>query len=61
MRQRHSRRLLVDTLNSANGITVFAPTNDAFSALPKATLNAAMADPKACSPPCSPTTWSRAS
>jgi uncharacterized surface protein with fasciclin (FAS1) repeats len=37
---------LVDTLNSANGITVFAPTNDAFSALPKATLNAAMADPK---------------
>jgi uncharacterized surface protein with fasciclin (FAS1) repeats len=40
---------------------VFAPTNDAFSALPKATLNAAMADPKACSPPCSPTTWSRAS
>ena len=37
---------LVDTLNSADGITVFAPTNDAFSALPKATLNAAMADPK---------------
>ena len=37
---------LVDTLNSANGITVFAPTNDAFSALPKATLDAAMADPK---------------
>ena len=37
---------LVDTLNSADGITVFAPTNDAFSALPKATMNAAMADPK---------------
>lgn len=37
---------LVDTLNSAEGITVFAPTNDAFSALPKATLDAAMADPK---------------
>ena len=37
---------LADTLNSADGITVFAPTNDAFSALPKATLNAAMADPK---------------
>ena len=37
---------LVDTLNSANGITVFAPTNDAFSALPQATLDAAMADPK---------------
>jgi uncharacterized surface protein with fasciclin (FAS1) repeats len=37
---------LVDTLNSADGITVFAPTNDAFSALPKATMEAAMADPK---------------
>ena len=37
---------LVDTLNSADGITVFAPTNDAFSALPKPTLDAAMADPK---------------
>ena len=37
---------LVDTLNSADQITVFAPTNDAFSALPKATLDAAMADPK---------------
>src|SRR5215217_6855844 len=30
---------LVDTLNSAQGITVFAPTNDAFSALPKPTLD----------------------
>jgi uncharacterized surface protein with fasciclin (FAS1) repeats len=37
---------LVDTLNTANGITVFAPTNDAFSALPKATLDTAMGDPK---------------
>ncbi len=37
---------LVDTLNSADGITVFAPTNDAFSALPKATLDKAMGDPK---------------
>jgi uncharacterized surface protein with fasciclin (FAS1) repeats len=37
---------LVDTLNSANGITVFAPTDDAFSKLPKATLEAAMKDPK---------------
>ena len=37
---------LVDTLNSANAITVFAPTNDAFSALPKATLDKAMGDPK---------------
>jgi uncharacterized surface protein with fasciclin (FAS1) repeats len=26
---------LVDTLNSADGITVFAPTDAAFSALPK--------------------------
>ena len=37
---------LVDTLNSTDGITVFAPTNDAFSALPKATLDKAMGDPK---------------
>lgn len=36
---------LVDTLNSAQDITVFAPTNDAFGALPKETLDAAMADP----------------
>jgi uncharacterized surface protein with fasciclin (FAS1) repeats len=36
---------LVDTLNGAQDITVFAPTNDAFAALPKKTLNAAMADP----------------
>jgi uncharacterized surface protein with fasciclin (FAS1) repeats len=36
---------LVDTLNSAQGITVFAPTNDAFSALPKSTLDQALGDP----------------
>jgi uncharacterized surface protein with fasciclin (FAS1) repeats len=36
---------LVDTLNSAQGITVFAPTNDAFSTLPKATLDKALGDP----------------
>jgi uncharacterized surface protein with fasciclin (FAS1) repeats len=37
---------LVDTLNSAQGITVFAPTNDAFAAVPKATLDKALGDPK---------------
>ena len=37
---------LVSTLNSAKDITVFAPTNSAFAALPKATLEAAMKDPK---------------
>jgi uncharacterized surface protein with fasciclin (FAS1) repeats len=37
---------LVDTLNSAQGITVFAPTDDAFAALPKPTLDKALADPK---------------
>jgi uncharacterized surface protein with fasciclin (FAS1) repeats len=37
---------LVDTLNSANGITVFAPINDAFSALPKPTLDKALGEPK---------------
>lgn len=36
---------LGDTLNTAEDITVFAPTNDAFAAVPKATLDAAMADP----------------
>jgi uncharacterized surface protein with fasciclin (FAS1) repeats len=36
---------LVDTLNGARDITVFAPTNDAFAAVPKKTLKAAMADP----------------
>jgi len=37
---------LVGTLNTAQGITVFAPTNDAFAAVPKATLDKALADPK---------------
>lgn len=37
---------LVDTLNSAQGITVFAPVNDAFGALPKATLDKALGDPR---------------
>jgi transforming growth factor-beta-induced protein len=36
---------LVDTLNSAEALTVFAPTDCAFAALDPATLNAAMADP----------------
>jgi uncharacterized surface protein with fasciclin (FAS1) repeats len=37
---------LAGTLNSAQGITVFAPTNDAFAALPKPTLDKALGDPK---------------
>jgi uncharacterized surface protein with fasciclin (FAS1) repeats len=37
---------LGETLNTTQDITVFAPTNDAFAAVPKATLDAAMADPK---------------
>ncbi|BAL88128.1 hypothetical protein AMIS_29080 [Actinoplanes missouriensis 431] len=37
---------LVDSLNSADGITVFAPTNDAFGKLPKATLDKVLADKK---------------
>jgi len=36
---------LGDSLNSADGITVFAPTNDAFAAMDKATLDKALADP----------------
>ncbi|WP_030267006.1 fasciclin domain-containing protein [Streptomyces sp. NRRL B-24484] len=35
---------LVDTLNSAQNITVFAPTNDAFAKIPKADLDAVLAD-----------------
>ncbi|MEV7940059.1 MULTISPECIES: fasciclin domain-containing protein [unclassified Kitasatospora] len=35
---------LVDTLNSAKNITVFAPTNDAFAKLPKKDLDAVLAD-----------------
>lgn len=36
---------LGDTLNSAEDITVFAPTNDAFAAMDQATLKKAMGDP----------------
>lgn len=35
---------LVDTLNSAPNITVFAPDNDAFAKIPSATLNQVLAD-----------------
>lgn len=37
---------LVDTLNNQKDITVFAPTNDAFKAIPPKTLNAVLADKK---------------
>lgn len=37
---------LATTLNSAKDITVFAPTNDAFKAMDKATMDKAMNDPK---------------
>ncbi|WP_018658211.1 fasciclin domain-containing protein [Actinomadura flavalba] len=37
---------LADTLNSAQDITVFAPTNDAFAKLPKKDLDAVLADKK---------------
>ncbi|WP_086866567.1 fasciclin domain-containing protein [Streptomyces viridochromogenes] len=35
---------LVDTLNNAQSITVFAPTNDAFGKIPKATLDKVLND-----------------
>ena len=35
---------LVDTLNTAQGITVFAPANDAFAKVPAATLTGLLAD-----------------
>jgi uncharacterized surface protein with fasciclin (FAS1) repeats len=35
---------LVDTLNSAPAITVFAPSNDAFAKIPADTLNKVLAD-----------------
>ena len=35
---------LVDTLNSASGITVFAPDNAAFAKIPAATLNQVLAN-----------------
>ncbi|MEU4532339.1 fasciclin domain-containing protein [Micromonospora ureilytica] len=34
----------MDSLNGAQGVTVFAPTNDAFAKLPKADLDKALAD-----------------
>jgi len=37
---------LVDTLNSAENITVFAPTDDAFAQIPKKDLNALLKDKK---------------
>jgi uncharacterized surface protein with fasciclin (FAS1) repeats len=37
---------LVDTLNSAENITVFAPTNDAFKKIPAKTLKKVLADKK---------------
>jgi uncharacterized surface protein with fasciclin (FAS1) repeats len=38
---------LADTLNSAQNITVFAPTNDAFAKIPKDTLAQVLADKQA--------------
>ncbi|MFF2326258.1 MULTISPECIES: fasciclin domain-containing protein [unclassified Streptomyces] len=35
---------LLDTLNNAQGITVFAPTNDAFAKIPQADLDKLLAD-----------------
>lgn len=37
---------LVDTLNSAPAVTVFAPVNDAFGKIPKADLDKVLADNK---------------
>jgi uncharacterized surface protein with fasciclin (FAS1) repeats len=37
---------LVDTLNTAPAITVFAPANSAFAAMDQKTLKAALKDPK---------------
>jgi uncharacterized surface protein with fasciclin (FAS1) repeats len=37
---------LVDTLNSADGLTVFAPTDDAFAKIPQKDLNAVLKDKK---------------
>jgi uncharacterized surface protein with fasciclin (FAS1) repeats len=38
---------LVDTLNSADALTVFAPTDDAFAKIPADTLNGLLMDKKA--------------
>jgi uncharacterized surface protein with fasciclin (FAS1) repeats len=37
---------LVDTLNSADALTVFAPTDDAFAKIPSDTLNSILANKK---------------
>lgn len=37
---------LVDTLNSEEALTVFAPTDEAFEKVPAETMDAAMADPE---------------
>jgi uncharacterized surface protein with fasciclin (FAS1) repeats len=37
---------LVDSLNTAPALTVFAPVNDAFAKIPKATLDKVLADQK---------------
>lgn len=41
-----TKATLVDTLNSAQDITVLAPTNDAFAAMDQATLKKALGDPR---------------
>ncbi|WP_246646322.1 fasciclin domain-containing protein [Nonomuraea ceibae] len=38
---------LADTLNAADGVTVFAPTDDAFAKIPKKTLDKVLADKEA--------------
>ncbi|HYN97910.1 MAG TPA: fasciclin domain-containing protein [Pilimelia sp.] len=39
-----SKAGLVDSLNTAGAVTVFAPTNDAFAKIPKADLDKVLAD-----------------
>ena len=50
---------LVDTLKGPGPFTVFAPTDEAFAALPAGTLDGLLKDPEALKRSCS-TTWSRA-
>jgi len=45
LHQAIERAGLTDTLNTAPGLTVFAPTNEAFAALPPADLQRVLADP----------------
>ena len=47
---------LVDTLKGEGPFTVFAPTDDAFAALPEGTLDSLLADPEALAQPYSPIT-----